>query len=114
MKNSRSATTSSSKEESWFSAALSFECSIEGDPDADRLSDLSIRVVRAASEEEALHKAEAFGQESAHSYRNADNEKVVWSFVEVLEVQELFDSELTDGVEVYSRLDWSFVKLSDD
>ena len=64
----------------------------------------SLRVVRASSEDEARAKAREVGVENAASYENETGERVEWSFVEVLEIQDLDEESLVDGVEVYSRL----------
>ena len=65
-------------------------------------------LVSARSEREAVRKAAKLAKGNQHSYRNPNNELVAWKFVEVLEVEEILEGQLGDGVEVYSRC---FTKL---
>jgi len=89
---------------SWHSARLLYETEVEGPPDPLPLREESIRVFVADSETAAWVRAEAVGRENAHSYRNGAGELVSWKFLRVIEVQDLCEERLDDGVEVYSRL----------
>lgn len=89
----------------WYSARLVFET----DPHEDSkevLREESIRLIRATSVEEAHAKANALGANEQTEYLNYMNEVVRWRFVEVIEVQDLCEAEIFDGMEVYSYLSW--------
>ena len=90
----------------WFSALLFFECEVIGAAESDPLCEKSVRIFRAAGEEEAMTKAEEIGRRAETEYPNVDGQTVVWRFVRVLEVQDLTEEELGEGMEVFSRLMW--------
>jgi hypothetical protein len=90
----------------WFSALLRFESSIEGMNDWAPLSEESLVLVDARDEEEALEKARRLGDERQIHYKNYAGAQVRWRFVEVLEVQEVSEPELSEGVEVHYRMQW--------
>jgi hypothetical protein len=89
---------------SWYSARLLFESSVEGDESDAPLCEESIRVLRAESSDAALLKAADIGHAAEHEYPNDSGKLVKWSFVSVLEVQDLCEDELREGTEVFSRL----------
>lgn len=88
----------------WFAARLIFETEIGGRPSSDPLCEESIRLIEAPELDAAEAKALVIGKESEHSYENEEHEVVQWRFKGVLEIYELCESQLTDGVEVYSRM----------
>jgi hypothetical protein len=88
----------------WYSAKLVFESEIDGNPKSDGLWEESIRILTAADEDEARANAAGIGKGAEHSYLNERGETVYWRFREVLEVQDLCVTELTQGTEVFSRL----------
>lgn len=88
----------------WYSAMIIYETEVEGPPDPSPIREESIRVIRADSEPLAWKKAEEVGRQNEHSYKNDRGELVSWRFVQVVEVQDLCEEELTDGVEVFSRM----------
>lgn len=88
----------------WFSVRLILACEIEDAPERSSLLEESTRLVLAQSEAEAIRKAEALGKSSEHQYTNDRNEMVRWQFQEVAEVQDLGESSLFDGMEVWSRM----------
>jgi hypothetical protein len=94
-----------SEKEAWFAASLLFERTFEGGSKAPPLFEESIVLVRAPEDHEsaALKKAVKVGMAASHSYRNIDGETVSWTFKEVLRVVQVFDSEIAEGSEVYSR-----------
>src|SRR5438045_2480550 len=89
----------------WYSARLMFE-SDRADLDGPRLQEVSIRLIEAENEAEAMSKAVALGKREQHEYRNEAGEIVHWRFIEVLEIQDLCEAEVYDGMEVYSRMGW--------
>jgi hypothetical protein len=88
----------------WYAAKLIFESEIDGNPKADGLWEESIRIVMAASEDEARAEAFEIGKTAEHSYDNENGESVFWRFRDVEEIQDLCVSELAPGAEVFSRL----------
>jgi hypothetical protein len=88
----------------WFSAKLLFRSNVADGQTRDALREESTIVVRATSIEEATSKARAFGAGAQHDYLNEDGAVVSWSFVDVLEVQDLCEHTLADGTEVWSRI----------
>src|SRR5690606_37215183 len=88
----------------WFSARLLFESEVHDDQKTEPLCEESIRLVDAQDEAEARHKAEQIGREEQHEYRNEAGVTVRWKCAKVLEVQDLCESRISDGMEVYSRL----------
>ena len=92
-------------QEVWFAASLLFERTFNNGPVAPALYEETIILVRAQGDDEttALKKAMKLGKAASHSYKNADGETVNWTFKEVLRVTQLFDTEIAEGSEVYSR-----------
>ena len=88
---------------SWYAARLLFESAVEGNTD-EPLCEESIRVFKAESPENAFKRATEIGRGADHEYTNELGQAIKWRFVEVIEVQDLCETELTDGVEVFSRL----------
>jgi hypothetical protein len=88
----------------WYSAMIIYETEFEGPTDPSPLREESIRVVRADSDTIAWKRAEEVGRQNERSYKNKEGELVSWKFVRVAEVQDLCEEELTDGVEVFSRM----------
>ena len=89
---------------SWYSAKLVFESTINGVKEPNFLCEESIRVLLADSEEDARTRAEQIGRAAEHDYMNEAGESVRWQFVSVLEVQDLSETDLQDGTEVFSKL----------
>ena len=87
----------------WYSARLVFETEAhEGSTEV--LREDSIRLITANSIDEATSKANVLGKSEQAEYLNHQNEIVRWRFVQVLEVQDLCEAEICDGMEVYSYL----------
>lgn len=69
-----------------------------------QLCEESIRLIFAASEDEAWNKATSVGKMGEHEYVNPYGNAVVWRFVKILEIQDLCEATVTDGMEVFSRM----------
>lgn len=87
----------------WFPVVLEFESTVDGRLLPDGLRETSVRLVRAASVEEARTRAEDLGAAERHSYQNEAGELVAWRLHAVEDVQPV-DGDVADGVEVHSRL----------
>ena len=90
----------------WFSARLLFESSVPDEAKGQPLCEENLKLIEADSEESARLKALAIGHNERSEYANSDGAIVQWRFVDVLEIQELCEDTLYDGIEVYSRLYW--------
>jgi hypothetical protein len=49
-------------------------------------------------------RAAEIGAQGQHEYLNGDGQTVRWHFRGVLEIQELCETKITHGVEVFSRI----------
>jgi hypothetical protein len=90
----------------WYVAVLVMQSEITTDPPTDPLVDLEYRLVRAPGDEEAYDSAIALGRSAELSYENPDGETVNWVFKGLHDLQEIFDSELGHGTEVYYWLEF--------
>lgn len=63
-----------------------------------------MRLVLAESDADAADRGERIGREAEHSYPNELGQSVTWHFDSIVEVVDLCEIELKDGVEVWSRL----------
>jgi len=88
----------------WYAAKLLFESSVDDGSKESPLLEESTRVLLADSVETAEAKALAIGHAAEHSYLNESGQSVKWAFVSILELQDLCETELLDGTEVFSRL----------
>jgi hypothetical protein len=90
----------------WFGAKLLFESSVPDD-DAGVLQEESIRLIEATDNAYAHLKANTLGTSEEHQYPNEQGETVSWRFVCVLEIQDLSQDSVFDGMEVFSTLKWT-------
>ena len=67
----------------------------------------TIHLIQAENEAKALLKATDLGHSEEHNYPNEHGENVKWSFVCILEIQDLCEDNIFDGMEVFSTLKWS-------
>jgi hypothetical protein len=88
----------------WYAARVRFESTVGDGPNPRPLYEESIRIILGESIEDATARAEAIGRAAEHEYPNEAGEVVRWVFASVLEVQDLCESELQDGMEVFSTL----------
>ena len=89
----------------WYSARLLFE-TLEDGEDVDPLCEESIRLIQATDDNGATRKAGEVGLQGQRQYKNENGKTIKWKFVSVLEIQDLSESTLGHGVEVYSRMYW--------
>jgi hypothetical protein len=93
----------------WYSARLLFEAEVEGDGSDDILCEESIRLIEADSDNDAEQKAAEVGAQAQHEYVNDDGHTVRWRFRRVLDVQDLCESRIVHGMEVFSNMFWKNV-----
>jgi hypothetical protein len=89
----------------WFAAKLLFESTVQHD-DGRVLQEESIRLLQADDKSQAHSKATDIGNSEKHQYANSQGETVSWRFVSILEVQDLCEDNIFDGMEVFSTLKW--------
>jgi len=81
----------------WYIADLVMECQIEEEP--RNVVHVNIVLVHADSPEEAFQKAEKLGKEGENSYLNPNNQKVIWLYRGLRDLQVIHD-ELEHGAEL--------------
>lgn len=86
---------------SWYIAKIVFQV-ICGDGEHTPQFDEQLRLIQAENEQEALRKATEIGIEEQNTFNNSKNESVIWSFVDIPELQKVV--ELKDKTELYSRI----------
>ena len=86
----------------WYLSKMVFRI-ICGDGNHTAQFDEQLRLITAASKEEAFHKAQSLGMRSEELFFNQQSELVRWQFISVSELYLL--QELIDGAELYSRIE---------
>jgi hypothetical protein len=86
----------------WYLAKIVYQI-ICGDGDHRPQFDEQLRLISAANEYEAFHKAQRVGITEEEKFLNNRQCLVEWKFVDVCELHPL--SELIDGAELYSRIE---------
>jgi hypothetical protein len=90
----------------WYSVEALFRCDVQ-DESGDVLYDKKIFLINIDGDESKaskMAKKQALSFENV--YKNSEGGNVSWHFVKVLEVQNLCEEEIYDGMEVFSRLMW--------
>lgn len=62
----------------------------------------SLLLIKAGSEEEAREKALKWANEP-YGYKNQYGNTVTWLFKQLVHVRQLFNNDINDGTEIYSR-----------
>ena len=88
----------------WYSARVLFESRIDGVALSGAILEESVRVLKAKDEAEARARAEEVARGAEHGYANEQGQTVSWHLVAVLDVQDLCETEIQDGTEVFSRM----------
>jgi hypothetical protein len=86
----------------WYLTKLVFRI-ICGDGDHTPQFDEQLRLISAASKEDAFTKAKQLGEKEQETFYNRKHQLVQWQFINVSELYKL--SELIDGAELYSRIE---------
>lgn len=87
-----------------FGVKLLLHSTIDGAPESPGHFELSTRIIRAESEEEAKVIGAEFGRKAEQSYLNADGETVRWHFDQVLADFEIMGPLEGQRVEVFSEM----------
>jgi len=86
----------------WYLAKIVFRI-VCGNGEHTPQFDEQLRLVSAATKEEAFYKAKQTGVKEEETFFNRKEQLVQWQFVNVSELYRL--SELIDGAELYSRIE---------
>ncbi|MBV8255463.1 MAG: DUF4288 domain-containing protein [Chitinophaga sp.] len=86
----------------WFVAKVVYQI-ICGSGNHTPQFDEQIRLISAGTKKDALAKAHEIGMQEQYAFKNHQEELVQWKFINVPEIYTL--SDLTDGMEVYSRIE---------
>lgn len=87
----------------WFGVSLLFRSSVPLDEHGTPLFEERIILLAAHDEAEAWKKAKERAPGLEEQYINAEGHCVTWTFERPLDVQEIPDEQLEDGVEVFHR-----------
>lgn len=86
----------------WYTAKLVFQI-ICGDGSHTPQFDEQLRLIAAATKEEAFHKAQVMGGREEEAFFNSNQQLVKWQFISISELH--YVGELSDGAELYSRIE---------
>lgn len=86
----------------WYLSKMVFQI-ICGDGNHAAQFDEQLRLIAAASKEEAFHKVQTLGAREEEIFFNQQQQLVQWKFISISELYQL--TELIDGAELYSRID---------
>ena len=88
-----------------FTVSLLFSLEVEASHASEPLREWAMHVLFATDEADARTRGEALGKAHETSYKNREGEAVRNIFMAVVQVQQLLDVSLFDGLEVAS---WMF------
>ena len=93
----------------WYSVTANYKAVHLGKLRRRHLWEQTIFLVTAASEEEAQQVGYQVAKSKEHQYLSATGEQVMWQLIEVIDIKELIDQELKQGMEV----GWRFFEKVD-
>jgi Domain of unknown function (DUF4288) len=86
----------------WYITKLVFRI-ICGEGSHTAQFDEQLRLVSAATKEEAFQKAQETGKKEQETFYNRQEQLVQWQFINVSDIYKI--SDLIDGAELYSRIE---------
>ena len=86
----------------WYLAKIVYRI-ICGEGDHMAQFDEQLRLIHAASKEDAFNKAQQIGKKEEEKFYNRKEELVQWQFINVSELYKI--GEMIDGAELYSRIE---------
>jgi len=86
----------------WYLAKIVYRI-ICGDGDHTPQFDEQLRLIHAATKEDAFYKAQHTGKKEEERFYNLKQELVQWQFINVSELYKI--GEMIDGAELYSRIE---------
>ena len=88
--------------EQWYTAKCYYIAAHTGnEPPHEPLREYRYLLIRGLDETDAMTKALALAEKRQHSYRNQFGATVRWKLEQVIDVKEIFDFEIKDGLEIY-------------
>ena len=88
----------------WYSGLIVLKSEVDDVRNERNLWERVVVVVQANTFGDAVLRLSSIGKRKESSYLNVEGSTVTWSFVELLEVQEV--ESFSDGAEVHSLLFW--------
>jgi hypothetical protein len=98
----------------WYSVTANYKAVHLDRPRRRNLWEQTIFLVTAATEEQAQQAGYEVAKSKEHQYLSVSGGKVSWQLIEVVDVKELIDHELKQGMEVgwrfFERVDKPTIK----
>ncbi|HTN89588.1 MAG TPA: DUF4288 domain-containing protein [Sorangium sp.] len=88
----------------WYSVCMLFESEVDDQPSEETLCEESVRLIKADDVDTAKAVADSLGAELGHAYSNPDGKTVRWVFKGIVDLQDLCESDIVSGAEVFSRM----------
>lgn len=89
----------------WFVAEALYQANVHAEPtDGRRLTEDLLFLVQASDHQSAVCKAETIARRKEHGYENARGEAVKWTFVRLVELNEMIEQQFEEGVELKSTI----------
>jgi hypothetical protein len=90
----------------WYAIEALFRCNVQ-EENNNILYEKKIFLAKLTDElEDVSQKAEEKAVLLESKYKNSEGNDVYWQFVKIIEIQDLNEKEIYDGVEVFSKLVW--------
>ena len=86
----------------WYSVEALYNSEIV--EDYEPLYKFKIFIIDVGEDCSPDEKALLIARSFEYEYKNCEGEKVFWRLNKIIEIQELFEETIYDGVEVFSRL----------
>lgn len=86
----------------WYIAKIVYQIMIDNGEYAPQFEE-QLRLIHATDKEEALRKANDFGEKEESLFYNYQDEPVFWKFIDVSELHPI--NELNDGLQLYSHIE---------
>ena len=96
--------TTSSSEHELYAVRLLFEAQHPDEPGRSQLFEDRILILRGRDQADAERRARDSASTERVEYQNEFGGRVVWEFIEILDVKPLVENTLHDGMEAYYSL----------
>lgn len=90
----------------WYAIEALFRCNVQ-EENNNILYEKKIFLAKLNDEsDDVSQKAEENAILLESKYKNSEGNDVYWQFVKIIEIQDLNEKEIYDGIEVFSKLVW--------
>ncbi len=89
----------------WFSVEALYKCVVVDSTDDQPIFERKIFLIDVPVGSSSVDKANKMAKMFEDKYLNSKVEQVSWQLEQVLDIQDLCEKDLYDGVEVFARLD---------